>query len=202
LFWGNRLGNGLLRLFYQCFRKRFTCPAFHVWFPSGIDFFWSKDPGFGILIGFGGRCSHRTLAAHRHDPRRPRSSILGGDEAIRRLRDRSDGTDPSRLDSRCDELLLHGYRRIDRDKRADDGSTGSCGFEEIPKESQDCEVLLLNVLILGATGRVGSRVALALGAGHFVTALARSREKLAEGSERLTVIQGRNPSESLTITLE
>lgn len=49
----------------------------------------------------------------------------------------------------------------------------------------------MNVLILGATGRVGSRiVALALGAGHFVTALARSPEKLTKMSDRLTVIQG------------
>lgn len=49
----------------------------------------------------------------------------------------------------------------------------------------------MNVLILGATGRVGKRVvALALGAGHSVTVLARSPEKLVEVSERLTVIQG------------
>ena len=53
------------------------------------------------------------------------------------------------------------------------------------------EVSLLKILLLGATGRVGSHIArLALQDNHHVTALVRSPEKLEIERENLTVIQG------------
>jgi putative NADH-flavin reductase len=49
----------------------------------------------------------------------------------------------------------------------------------------------MNVLILGATGRVGSHiVSHALHDGHHVTVLVRSPEKLQHVNQKLTVIQG------------
>ncbi len=49
----------------------------------------------------------------------------------------------------------------------------------------------MNVLILGATGRVGSRiVAQALEAGYCVTVLARTSEKLAGANDHITIIRG------------
>lgn len=49
----------------------------------------------------------------------------------------------------------------------------------------------MNILILGATGRVGRHiVALALHNKHHVTALVRTPEKLHINNENLTVIQG------------
>lgn len=53
------------------------------------------------------------------------------------------------------------------------------------------EVSLLKILLLGATGRVGSHIArLALQDNHHVTALVRSPEKLQIKHENLNVIQG------------
>lgn len=49
----------------------------------------------------------------------------------------------------------------------------------------------MNILILGATGRVGSHLlALALNDSHQVTALVRAPEKIQIDSDRLTIIQG------------
>ena len=49
----------------------------------------------------------------------------------------------------------------------------------------------MKILILGATGRVGSHIVkYALRDGHLVTALARMPEKVQLNHERLTVIQG------------
>lgn len=49
----------------------------------------------------------------------------------------------------------------------------------------------MNILILGATGRVGSHiVSYALQDNHYVTALVRSPEKILNEHENLTVIQG------------
>mgnify|MGYP001946804497 CR=1 FL=1 len=52
-------------------------------------------------------------------------------------------------------------------------------------------ISLLNILILGSTGRVGSHITrLALQDNHHVTALVRSPEKLEIEHKNLTVIQG------------
>ncbi len=49
----------------------------------------------------------------------------------------------------------------------------------------------MKILVLGATGRVGSQVVkLAIQAGHQVTALVRTPSKINNSSERLTIIQG------------
>src|SRR5690606_11982496 len=51
--------------------------------------------------------------------------------------------------------------------------------------------ILLNILILGATGRVGGHIVdYALHDGHHVTAFARTPEKIQINNENLTVIQG------------
>ncbi len=52
-------------------------------------------------------------------------------------------------------------------------------------------LVIMNILILGATGRVGSHIVrFALQDHHHVTALVRSPEKLEVSNEHLTVIQG------------
>src|SRR3989442_2509631 len=49
----------------------------------------------------------------------------------------------------------------------------------------------MNLLVLGATGRTGRLVVeQALAAGHTVTALVRSPEKLATGNSNLRVVSG------------
>ncbi|SCY07417.1 Putative NADH-flavin reductase [Paenibacillus polysaccharolyticus] len=49
----------------------------------------------------------------------------------------------------------------------------------------------MQLLVLGATGRVGSHIiTLALQGGHHVTALVRNPEKINKRHDRLTVIQG------------
>src|SRR3979411_2163046 len=49
----------------------------------------------------------------------------------------------------------------------------------------------MNLVVLGATGRTGSLVVeQALAAGHTVTALVRSPEKLATGNANLRVVTG------------
>ncbi|MFE3893264.1 NAD(P)-dependent oxidoreductase [Priestia sp. YIM B13446] len=49
----------------------------------------------------------------------------------------------------------------------------------------------MNILILGATGRVGSQIVKnALHDGHHVTALVRTPEKIQITNEKLTIIQG------------
>jgi uncharacterized protein len=49
----------------------------------------------------------------------------------------------------------------------------------------------MNILILGATGRVGGQiVTLALHEGHYVTVLVRTPEKIKILNENLTIIQG------------
>ncbi|HEY7616472.1 MAG TPA: NAD(P)H-binding protein, partial [Terriglobales bacterium] len=49
----------------------------------------------------------------------------------------------------------------------------------------------MNVLVLGATGRLGRRIVTqALGAGHDVTAMVRNPAKVKLKHERLRVIQG------------
>lgn len=51
--------------------------------------------------------------------------------------------------------------------------------------------VLMNILILGATGRVGGQiVSLALHEGHHVTVLVRTPEKIQIHNENLTIIQG------------
>lgn len=52
-------------------------------------------------------------------------------------------------------------------------------------------IILLNILILGATGRVGSHIVkYALQDGHHVTAFVRTPEKIQLTNENLTIIQG------------
>ncbi|TCN12435.1 putative NAD(P)-binding protein [Bacillus sp. BK006] len=49
----------------------------------------------------------------------------------------------------------------------------------------------MNILILGATGRVGSQIVNhALHDGHHVTVLVRTEEKIQITNEKLTVVQG------------
>ncbi len=51
--------------------------------------------------------------------------------------------------------------------------------------------VLMNILILGATGRVGSQIVKhALHDGHHVTVLVRTSEKIQITNEKLTIIQG------------
>jgi len=51
--------------------------------------------------------------------------------------------------------------------------------------------VLMNILILGATGRVGSQIVNhALHDGHHVTVLVRTPEKIQITNEKLTIIQG------------
>ncbi len=51
--------------------------------------------------------------------------------------------------------------------------------------------VLMNILILGAIGRVGSQIVKhALHDGHHVTALVRTPEKIKITNEKLTIIQG------------
>jgi putative NADH-flavin reductase len=51
--------------------------------------------------------------------------------------------------------------------------------------------VLMNILILGAIGRVGSQIVKhALHDGHHVTALVRTPEKIQITNEKLTIIQG------------
>jgi uncharacterized protein YbjT (DUF2867 family) len=55
----------------------------------------------------------------------------------------------------------------------------------------------MNLVVLGASGRTGSLVVeQALAAGHTVTALVRSPEKLTTGNPNLRVVTGQAPNTS------